>query len=413
MILVFCHTIFGIAPHDPGILPHDFRHAAALRKNNRKTDAESPCRLKHMDAASCKCKCSVRSPAGSVICLEEIMKNLFKRLTSVFVPAVLSTALLFTTSVSAASIRPSTESITLEKGVNTASFDVILTADEPFAGAEFGLKPSSDDVTFQSLTFLDAEGEPTVRTIKDGVLYFGFFSGSNKYEAKTYQVARLTYQYTGTSQRTISLVSSKIVTIDGTTNTTVGDTSSSPFTVTLTRAGNSTSGGGSSGGSGGSGSSDTSVQKPDIIVGEGGSISQSEDGSSVTIKPDNGYTIDKVTLNGVSVGQTDNLDGLKTGDKVVISFAEIPVDIAFEDIQNHWAKSYIETAVGSGLFTGISGTAFGPDISTSRAMLVTVLYRLEGSPSVAQPAGFTDLHADWYRDSVAWGAANGIVNGYD
>ena len=46
-------------------------------------------------------------------------------------------------------------------------------------------------------------------------------------------------------------------------------------------------------------------------------------------------------------------------------------------------------------------------------MLVTVLYRMEGSPTISQPAGFTDLRADWYADSVAWGAANGIVKGYD
>ena len=45
-------------------------------------------------------------------------------------------------------------------------------------------------------------------------------------------------------------------------------------------------------------------------------------------------------------------------------------------------------------------------------MLVTVLYRMAGSPAVDAPSGFADVDdGQWYSDAIAWAAANGIVNG--
>lgn len=58
----------------------------------------------------------------------------------------------------AAQITPSTASITLPKGDALANFDLILTVDEAFAGAEFGLQPSADDITIESLTMLGEIG---------------------------------------------------------------------------------------------------------------------------------------------------------------------------------------------------------------------------------------------------------------
>ena len=55
---------------------------------------------------------------------------------------------------------------------------------------------------------------------------------------------------------------------------------------------------------------------------------------------------------------------------------------------------------------------FAPNSQTTRAQLVTILYRLEGEPEVSGTSGFTDVEAGtWYTDAVAWAAANGIVNG--
>ena len=62
---------------------------------------------------------------------------------------------------------------------------------------------------------------------------------------------------------------------------------------------------------------------------------------------------------------------------------------------------------------GITDTTFEPGKPTSRAMIVTILYRLEGSPAITQKHGFKDVKQDsWYDDPVAWAAASGIVTGY-
>ena len=60
---------------------------------------------------------------------------------------------------------------------------------------------------------------------------------------------------------------------------------------------------------------------------------------------------------------------------------------------------------------GTSSKAFEPNKTMSRAMLVTVLWRLEGSPAPAGATLFTDLKQAWYKDAVAWAYENDIVNG--
>ena len=85
----------------------------------------------------------------------------------------------------AAQITPSSTSITLGKNDKEISFDIFLEADSAYAGAEFGIKPSQSDVEFKSLVLSDElQNESKVQTIKDGCLYFGFFSNTNKYSTK-------------------------------------------------------------------------------------------------------------------------------------------------------------------------------------------------------------------------------------
>lgn len=86
----------------------------------------------------------------------------------------------------------------------------------------------------------------------------------------------------------------------------------------------------------------------------------------------------------------------------------------FLDIRTHWAKSAIESAVAKGLFTGTSATTFHPDQAMNRAMLVTVLYRMEKEPT-AEGDGkrFADVSAGaYYAKAVAWASDKGIVAGY-
>ena len=85
---------------------------------------------------------------------------------------------------------------------------------------------------------------------------------------------------------------------------------------------------------------------------------------------------------------------------------------AYTDIPTDWAKEGICFVIENGLMVGTTSTTFAPKDTLTRAMLVTVLYRMAGSPTVDAPSGFTDVaDGQWYSDAIAWAAANGIVNG--
>ena len=85
---------------------------------------------------------------------------------------------------------------------------------------------------------------------------------------------------------------------------------------------------------------------------------------------------------------------------------------AYTDIPTDWAKEGICFVIENGLMVGTTSTTFAPKDTLTRAMLVTVLYRMAGSPAVDAPSGFTDVaDGQWYSDAIAWAAANGIVNG--
>jgi uncharacterized protein with FMN-binding domain len=86
----------------------------------------------------------------------------------------------------------------------------------------------------------------------------------------------------------------------------------------------------------------------------------------------------------------------------------------FLDIRTHWAKSAIESAVAKGLFAGTSPTTFHPDQAMNRAMLVTVLYRMEKEPAAeGRGKSFADVSAGaYYAKAVAWASDKGVVAGY-
>ena len=87
---------------------------------------------------------------------------------------------------------------------------------------------------------------------------------------------------------------------------------------------------------------------------------------------------------------------------------------AYKDVPGleNWAHVGIDFVLKSGLFYGTSDTTFSPDNAMTRAMLVTVLYRLEGQPKVSGKNPFSDVKSDtWYTDAVIWAAENKIVNG--
>ncbi|MGI6028855.1 MAG: S-layer homology domain-containing protein [Candidatus Heteroscillospira sp.] len=94
------------------------------------------------------------------------------------------------------------------------------------------------------------------------------------------------------------------------------------------------------------------------------------------------------------------------------AYAQLTSGMPFTDVNNHWAKSFIEYAYKNKFMSGISDTLFAPDQKLSRAMIAQLLYNLEGSPASDSNA-FTDVEAgQWYAKAVNWASANGLVAGY-
>ena len=85
----------------------------------------------------------------------------------------------------------------------------------------------------------------------------------------------------------------------------------------------------------------------------------------------------------------------------------------FKDVKNSdWFAGAVDFASSHELFKGVSDTEFAPKSNMTRAMLVTVLYRLEDEPKAAKKTSFSDVPGDtWYTEAVAWAAGEGIVLG--
>jgi len=86
----------------------------------------------------------------------------------------------------------------------------------------------------------------------------------------------------------------------------------------------------------------------------------------------------------------------------------------FTDVkESDWFYDAVKFAVEKGLFKGTGETTFSPHQPMTRAMLVTVLYNLEGSPGAAGANNFTDVkNGEWYTNAVIWANAKDIVSGY-
>ena len=79
---------------------------------------------------------------------------------------------------------------------------------------------------------------------------------------------------------------------------------------------------------------------------------------------------------------------------------------------SNWAHKGLDFCIARGLLSGTSDTTVSPNVTMNRAMLVTVLYSLEGKPEVTAENPFTDVENDrWFSKPVIWAAANGIVSG--
>ncbi len=107
---------------------------------------------------------------------------------------------------------------------------------------------------------------------------------------------------------------------------------------------------------------------------------------------------------------------LAGGDQELTLYAvwkDIRSELPFLDVSpDSWYYEGVKYTNQKGWMNGTSAIDFAPESPTTRAMLVTVLHRIEGTPAPKAASKFSDVAAgNWYTDAVAWAAENNVVNG--
>ena len=145
----------------------------------------------------------------------------------------------------------------------------------------------------------------------------------------------------------------------------------------------------------------------------------------MTVKPDAGFVLDKLTVtdgSGNVLTLTDKGNGqyaftMPAGKvKVNAEFKQettAPAYESFTDLKKDtWYQDGVQYVLESRLMDGVGDGKFAPNAETSRAMVATILWRLAGSPQAGASGAFTDVASGtWYSDAAAWAAENGIANG--
>lgn len=191
---------------------------------------------------------------------------------------------------------------------------------------------------------------------------------------------------------------------------------------TLTVSARPSSGGSSSG-------SHTTIYPVASLPTKNGSVSLNTHGASkgstvtITVKPDNGYKLDKLTVtdkDGNRLALSDKGNGKYTftmpAGKVSVdaSFAAIQTAASFRDVkQGDYFYDAVKWAVEKGITEGTSADTFSPGASCTRAQMVTFLWRAAGSPAPKSAANpFKDISVnDYYYNAVLWAVENGIASG--
>lgn len=144
-------------------------------------------------------------------------------------------------------------------------------------------------------------------------------------------------------------------------------------------------------------------------------LTTSDLGTNVTFTftPSAGVSVRDVKVNGKSVGAvgTYTYRSLQIYSRIDVTFSDSK--LPFTDVRtSDWFYEDVAFVYSEGIFSGTSAVTFSPNASMTRAMLVTVLYRLEGEPAVNGRSGFVDVTRNsYYEDAVTWAADNDIVNG--
>ena len=101
--------------------------------------------------------------------------------------------------------------------------------------------------------------------------------------------------------------------------------------------------------------------------------------------------------------------------EIKILDSNVNVDLLFNDVnEKNWFYDEVQYAVEHELFMGTSHSTFEPESTLTRAMAATVLYRLDGKPTVGDKVTFKDVkEGTWYTEAVTWAQSAGVVKGYE
>lgn len=152
------------------------------------------------------------------------------------------------------------------------------------------------------------------------------------------------------------------------------------------------------------------------------SYANAGDKVTITVTPGRNATVQRITVtdeDGERLKLTENRDGtysftMPNGAANVyarfsgsgLPFADVP--------SGSWYYDDIAYVYDAGLMTGLTATAFGPNLSTTRGMIVTILWRMENEPAAKHGCPFADVRrGSYYEQAIAWASENGIVTGFD
>lgn len=337
--------------------------------------------------------------------------------------------------------KPLTNIQTMEISLELPSTFTVNTNNQVYVqhkGHEYIATVTTGENSKKIATFTNPDGfstftittEQTAEATLNGVNYTSFqdaVNAANNGDVITVLKDNLSATMSGSS-RTITVKNGSVASINVTVNgeRKILDNTTTEVTFTYTRP--SSGGPGSSGGS----ISTPTTYAVNVNAATNGAVAADKKTASkgttvtVTASPSKGYVVDAVKVvdkDGKDVAVTEK-DGkyvfTMPGSAVTVTGtfkAETPAPAAlpFTDVKSgNWFYDAVKYAYAQGLMTGTSATTFAPNGTMNRAMIVTVLYRLEKSPAVTGASKFTDVPAgQWYSDAVAWAAANKIVNGYD
>ena len=143
---------------------------------------------------------------------------------------------------------------------------------------------------------------------------------------------------------------------------------------------------------------------------------------TITVTPGRNATVQRITVtdeDGERLKLTENRDGTYSftmpsgAANVYVRFSGS--GLPFADVPSgSWYYDDVAYVYDTGLMTGLTATAFGPNLSTTRGMIVTILWRMENEPAAKHGCPFADVRrGSYYEQAIAWASENGIVTGFD